>query len=883
MKDKHGHTVISAICRKPNSKFTYWERSHLPDIKDATNLSFNRCYMQQEDAEKALKANHMNIESAIGDLLAMNMSENRDQMSVVTAEPDPAEAMRIQQQQQQSQSKLNRKQRRKLQQQQQAEQQTLVAKPETKQAPTELSVSKSVTQSSETLAKPTSEQPNKAPDTTHVLKTENAQEDSNTNQTVAPTTKSDKPVQAVSGTSKPANGQAQLSGNSKRGGPPLIPSAQGPGVQGPLRPPLAHPLLHPQFVQQLQLQQLRMAQGGLLQPPFTPQQFAMLQQIAQLQLVHQRLTAQSVAQQHMGQKQQVVPQQQLYQQQQQIALMIAQMQQQVLQQQPGLAGRHPALPFTAVQQSLAQQQQQQQQPSPTSQQRGNNKPVANEKVVSESPQTKPTETVKSQSNEPPTVPPVTVEEQTKQPSPVPQSRLTQWKQPLLQDPTVTTAQPPVTSSTPTLVDSKPQPVSTSSQSASSVLPGVVSAPTVSTGEGSDLSAPNSNNVSPRARIPDPVSSRWGVDAGPKLSADPPEFKPGVPWRPRNDKREDGRDVSSSGTTEIASRPSSSSSDSHSDSWTTTGNQTVSTSNTAPISSSVKAADDTVNTTANSGFTGLSINSSTFESSQVDFGLNSTPWQATDSKASASPLQGANKPSSSVASLLRPPPGLGTETALPESPLFDDEPPPWLKSLIETGFNGDKTQPEYQFSRFGFANNPAPWSPRDAGTQPFSPLTPNPQPWAAVGGPIPTLSSSAPTVPLATNESVRSVNTGSVGEPPNLQNSGIIWSTNQPIPSAEEKLTGIHPVASAPPVSASGAVAPSRSTANSMSTWLVLRNLSSRVSSTEPSFSELEYFANPACVCEMRCKRIFWRVCRHLNVRTGVGMGVVFPQPAGQAL
>ena len=823
----------SVVCRlKRNSKFLYWERSLLPDVKDATNFSVTVFVvkMQQEDAEKALKANHMNIESAIGDLLAMNMSESRDQMSAVTAEPDPAEAARIQQQQQQNQSKLNRKQRRKLQQQQQAEQQTLVGKPDIKQAPTELSVSKTLSQSSETLPKPTSEQLNKAPDATQVSKTETSQEDSNTKQTAAPTSKSDKPVQAVSGTSKPVNGQAQLSGNSKRAGPPLIPSAPGPGVQGPLRPPLAHPLLHPQFVQQLHLQQLRMAQGGLLQPPFTPQQFAMLQQIAQLQLVHQRLTAQSVAQQHMGQKQQVVPQQQLYQQQQQIALMIAQMQQQVLQQQPGLAGRHPALQFTTVQQSLAQQQQQQ--PSPTSQQKGN-KPVTNEKVVSESPQAKTTETVKSQSNEPPSVPPVTTEEHTKQPSPVPQSRLTQWKQPLLQDPAVTSTQPPVTSSTPTLVDSKPQPVSTSSQSASSLLPSVVSAPSVSTSEGSDLSAPNSNNVSPRTRIPDPVSSRWGVDAGPKLSADPPEFKPGVPWRPRNEKREEGRDVSSSSAAEISSRPSSSSSDSHSDSWTTTGNQTVSAPNSVPSTSSVKAADDTVNTTANSGFTALSINSNTFESNQVDIGLNSTPWQTTDSKAPVSPLQGANKPSSIVASLLRPPPGLGTETALPESPLFDDEPPPWLKSLIETGFTGDKAQPEFQFSRFGFANISAPWSPRDAETQPFSPLTPNPQPWAAVGGPIPTLSSSASTVPLATNENARSVSTGSAGEPPNLQNSGIIWSNNQPIPSAEEKLTGIHAVASVPTVSASGTVAPSRSTANSMSTWLVLCNLSPRVS-TRPS-------------------------------------------------
>ena len=751
----------------------------------------------------------------------MNISENRDPMSAMHAEPDPAEAARIQQQQQQSQSKLNRKQRRKLQQQQQAEQQSLAAKTDLKQMPSELLVSKSVTQSSESLTKITSNQQNKAQDTA-VSRTEDTQEDLNSKPAVS-TAKGDKLTQSASGASKPTNGQTQLPGNGKRAGPPLIPSAPGPGVQGTLRPPLAHPLLHPQFVQQLHLQQqLRMAQGGLLQPPFTPQQFAMLQQIAQLQLVQQRLAAQSVAQQHMGQKQQVVPQQQLYQQQQQIALMIAQMQQQVLQQQPGLAGRHPALQFATVPQQQSLSQQQQQQPSPTTQQKGN-KPVTNEK--NESPQTKTTETVKSQSKDPSNAPPVTMEEQNKQPSPVPQSRLTQWKQPLLQDPPPVT-QPSVTSNTPTSMDSKPQTVPTTSHSTSPMLPGVVSAPSVSTSDTSDHSAPNSNNVSPRTRIPDPVSSRWGVDAGPKLSADPPEFKPGVPWRPapRNDKRDDGRDGISTGAAEISSRPSSSSSDSQSDSWPMPGNQSANAPSSVPPTSNVKAAEDEVNTTANSSF----INSNTFESSQVDFGLNSAPWQTTENKAPLPPPQGTNKPSSNVASLLRPPPGLGTDTALPESPLFDEEPPPWLKSLIDTG------QPEFQFSRFGFANNSAPWSPRDAASQPFSPLTPNPQPWAAVGGPTPTMSSSGSAVSIPTSENVRSGSTVSAAEPPNLQNSGIIWSTNQPIPSAEEKLSGSRPSAPVTPVSTSSGVAPSRSSANSMSTWLVLRNLSPRVSSKIPS-------------------------------------------------
>lgn len=753
----------------------------------------------------------------------MNINENTEQLSGVPAEPDPAEAARIQQQQQQSQSKLNRKQRRKLQQQQQAEQQSLATnKPDLKQTPSELLASNSVTQTNETLVKPSTEPQSKAQDTV-VSRTEDTQGDSNS-KLAAPTTKSDKPAQSGGGASKPVNEQAQLPGNGKRAGPPLIPPAPGPGVQGPLRPPLAHPLLHPQLVQQLHLQQqLRIAQGGLLQPPVTPQQFAMLQQIAQLQLVQQRLAAQSVAQQHLGQKQQVVPQQQLYQQQQQIALMIAQMQQ-VLQQQPGLAGRLPALQFAAVpqQQSITQQQQQ---PSPTNQQKGN-KPVTNDKPSSESSQTKTTETVKSQSKESLNVTPVTAEEQPKQPSPVTQSRLTQWKQPVLQDSAPVT-QPSVSSSTPTSVDSKP-PTDSSSSLSPSVLSSVVSAPTISTSDTADHSAPNSNNVSPRTRISDPVSSRWGVDAGPKLSADPPEFKPGVPWRPapKNDKREDGREGLPVATMEASGRSSSTSSDSQSDSWPTPGTQTISAPSSVSPTSSVKTANE-VNTTANSNFPSMPINSNTFESNQVDFSLNSTSWQAPDNKTPLPPPQGANKQGSSVASLLRPPPGLGNDAALPESPLFDEEPPPWLKTLIDSGF-GDKAQPEFQFSRFGFANNSAPWSPRDAVSQPFSPLTPNPQPWAAVGGPAPP-SSAGSAVSMPNIDNVRSGSIDSPAEPPNLQNSGMIWSTNQPIPSAEEKLSGSRPLTQLPPVSAASGVAPSRSTANSMSTWLVLRNLSPRVS------------------------------------------------------
>lgn len=772
-----------------------------------------------------------------GDLLAMNMRDNREQLSALAAEPDPAEAAKLQQQQQQqqTQNKLNRKQRRKLQQQQQAEEQTpAVSVPDIKQSPSELSVSQGVTQSSETLA---NQQQNKTIDTisTSTYKAEDSQEDANSKHTATPTTKNDKPEQSVAGATKPANGQqTQSLTSNKRAGPPLIPPSPGPGVQGPLRASLTHPFLHPQLVQQLHLQQLRMAQGGLLQPPFTAQQFAMLQQIAQLQLVQQRLAAQSVAQQHLGQKQ-VIPQPQLYQQQQQVALMIAQMQQQVLQQQPGLAGRHPALQFTGVQQPVTQQPQQQ--PSPTSQPKVSEPLNNSDKLAGEPPQTK-ADTVKTQVSETVIPPPATVEEQGKQHSPVPQSRLTQWKQPLLQDPNTTVVQPPV-SSTPTLSDSKPPTasLSSSSQSAPTMLPNLVSTPSVSTSDGSDLQVSNSNTVSPRPRIPDPVSSRWGVDAGPKLSADPTEFKPGVPWRPapKNEKKEEVRDANLSSSIEISSRSSSSSSEPQPEKWSAAANPSANAANNLPPSVAGKTSEETLSTVPSNG-SGRSINSnSTFDSSKNDFVSKSASWQANDNKTPPPPFQEGDKQASSVLSPLRPPPGLGTESTLPESPLFGDDPPAWLKSLIDTGFSGDKTQPEFQFSRFGFANHSAPWSPRDTGTQPFSPSSPDPQPWAAVGGPTPISSTSSPTVLLANNAST----VACIESSSNLQNSGIIWSTNQPIPSAEEKLTGVHPgVASTPPVSMPSSLAVSRSTPNSMSTWLVLRNLSPRVSKEAGNLSAL---------------------------------------------
>lgn len=71
---------------------------------------------------------------------------------------------------------------------------------------------------------------------------------------------------------------------------------------------------------------------------------------------------------------------------------------------------------------------------------------------------------------------------------------------------------------------------------------------------SPSSIPSVTSSLPVHRVLDPVSSKWGIDAAPKLSAEPPEFKPGVPWRPHQAKGASETGVSEIGPIETANAP-----------------------------------------------------------------------------------------------------------------------------------------------------------------------------------------------------------------------------------------------------------------------------------------------------------------------------------------
>ncbi|XP_032234471.2 trinucleotide repeat-containing gene 6A protein isoform X1 [Nematostella vectensis] len=693
---------------------------------------------KQEDAEKALRANHMNIESAISDLLSLTASQIEEASrasSANTGEPDPAEACRMQQQNT-STSKPNRKQRRKTQQQLQQQQ----AKQESKQ--TDIYDANSQSGSSDSTVKDPKSESNK-----------------------------DEKGQAAEGQSnKPSNqGASDGKGNASKtteNSPHLSPGKSNAGQKRattgliqtpalgtptPMRTPMTHPLLHQQFLHQVQLHQLRMAQGGLLQPPINPQQVALLQQMAQLQMVQHR-----IAQQQLTQKHNIQAQQQLYQQQQQIALMMAQLQQQVMQQHNHqMAGNR--FPSPGFQQSTLPPQSSSAQPGT---------PPQNAKNSTKAPSTEPSQ---SKPEEPPKAstadkPVTTVAsgERITQQSPAPQSRLTQWKQPLLPD--------PETSHGETWGMPKIEQMS------------LLSGPVVSSSLEQQHGAPN---LSPQAnRIADPVSSRWGVDASLKLSADPPEFKPGVPWRPRGE----GEEKSGSSGSSMESSPQG-----------------------MPASGKTQITD---NPNKQPGFPG-----GFSSASQFPYSIASSPWQNTE------PTDSLNKTQANPSSI-RPPPGLNTSTSsgLPDTPSIEER-PAWMKNLMDGGtqqsFAQGPNPGNFQLGlRLGFSASGNSWSTQDGMS--VSGLTPNSQPWAAPGGPS---SSSTPSSDPSAEAASSTANAVTSAEQLKPQDEGISsWSTNQPIPSAEEKQQQ-------PPVAQGPRMGSGRGGANPMSTWLVLRNLSPRADPT----------------------------------------------------
>ncbi|KAK3728493.1 hypothetical protein QZH41_002360 [Actinostola sp. cb2023] len=462
-----------------------------------------------------------------------------------------------------------------------------------------------------------------------------------------------------------------------------------------------------------------------------------------------RIVQQSLAQQQLNQKQNthnVQTPQQLYQQQQQIGLMLAQMQQQLLQQQqqqqPGQAGRFPSPAFPQA--AVPTQSPHAAAPgSPQQQHHKTSKP--SDKTSTEAPPTTSERGAEvSQAKEVPPVSTSSLDERGKQASPAPQSRLTQWKQPLLPDPD----QPPS---------------------------GNDSAQASQWSTGALKHDPNPN-ISPRLnRMSESVSSRWGVDASPRLSADPPEFKPGVPWRPRND------DDRISPKEEEKGVPTSAS--------------------TSPPSPSKQRG---------SSFNDVPLGG------QYPFGIGSSPWQSTG------PNDGLLTKAS--ASSIRPPPGLNSQNVFPETSKLEEEHSSWVKNLIDgapPSFAQNGPTNDFNFGQLSFPMAGTSWSTQDG-----HPLTaPDPKPWAAPGGPS---ASSASSSIVAKATGVGPVSgtaiDNSTSDVTKATNMGISsWSVNQPIPSAEEKLT--HPVVTPDKRPLLGSdVGGNTPKAGSLSTWLVLRNI-----------------------------------------------------------
>lgn len=667
--------------------------------------------------------------------MTASSSEQSQTMSSSTADTSAEPSTSESSQSQQAPAKQNRKQRRKTQQQQQQQQQSTASQlgkleKQDMELPNQ-NASKTMTETS-TQDKSDTTSKNTASESQPTLSTPSQLPNDKTRTTKPSDPSNQQP------SSKPLGTPGLAGTNPKRAGAALM-QPPTPGVPTPLRTPISHPLLQQQLMQQYHLQ-LRMAQGGLLQSPLTPQQFALFQQIARLRMVQQGL-----AQQQLNQKHSQHNSQQLYQQQQQVALMLAQLQQQLVPQQSA-GNRFPSPPFPAAGQPPTTAGNQQQQAT----QKPGGKPGVTDKTNEAQPSTSEggiTEVSQAKEVTPVTGPvsSVSLEERGKETSPAPQSRLTQWKQPLLPDPDQTGLSNDIQGN--------------------------------QWSSGGLRSEPNPN-ISPKITR-ESISSRWGVDAAPKLSADPPEFKPGVPWRPRKE-----------------------------------GEVSPKSESVSPSPSPVSPAKQT---SKSSGFTDTSMNSP----SQYSFGIGSSPWQSTGPADSLL----TKPPSSSI----RPPPGLNSHSTSTETTNLEDE-HSWVNDLVDTvpaprfGHNGPKN--DFKFGHLGFPMAGAAWSTQDG--QPFT--APDPKPWAAPGGPSPIASSAA--VPKETSVGPVSGSNPSaeISKSPNMGISS--WSVNQPIPSAEEKLS--HPSVtseSGPMMRSDTGSTGSKSGSASLSTWLVLRNIPQRVSNS----------------------------------------------------
>ena len=413
---------------------------------------------------------------------------------------------------------------------------------------------------------------------------------------------------------------------------------------GPVRPPLSTVYQQQLLQQQAQLQQLHLAQAtGLLRGSLASQPVILLRQLSQLRLVQQQLAAQQQLLQKQPQPN-TMQAQQLVLQQQQIAAMMQQIQQQLIQQQqlqqqqqqqqqqsqqqlgsnqfptPTQQTLLPGQP-QQLQQLLLQQRKQQQMPQPSKQtalqpalrstelETTSGVIEENSEVQSISPRT-------SMAKEPTSLVQV-VNSAPASPS-TGKSRLGQWTQNSIQTERLS-PKLPESGGRDRNLRASPQP--DLSEKSSLLIK-------------RSTNSPNSVQT-PSCSAKDPVSSKWGIDAAPKLSAEPPEFKPGVPWRPYQPKTEIGQSEPFVTTAKTASQDWSGS---------TIGSQTISSS--------------FVNTSTNSK-TEVTPLRSVPESQNYSQNNSSTIWQVPQVPVTR---QAAVPRSTPLASSIRPPPGLGDENS-----------------------------------------------------------------------------------------------------------------------------------------------------------------------------------------------------------------------------
>ena len=448
----------------------------------------------------------------------------------------------------------------------------------------------------------------------------------------------------------PGNVAASLVGSGPVAGSGSTTNSGSIPNSAPVRAPLPAVYQQQLLQQQAQLQQLRLAQAtGLLRSPLASQPVILLGQLTQLRRVQQQLAAQQQLLQKQPQTN-TMQAQQLALQQQQIGAMMQQIQQQLIQQQqlqqqqsqqqqqqmgsnqfptPTQQTLLTAQPQQLQQLLLQQRKQQQQQMAQSSKQTqlqpglrttepDTNSGAMEDSSVNEVKSVSPRTTIAKE----PTSLVQVVNSAPASPS-TGKSRLGQWTQNSIQTERLS----------PKLLESggrdrnlRPSP---DTSEKSSLL--------ITRSTNSPNSIQTTSNSAPVHRVLDPVSSKWGIDAAPKLSAEPPEFKPGVPWRPYQPKA----------TTDISqSEPFVSTAKTGVQDWpgNAIGSQTVSSTfvNTNAISKTEVTPLKTVPNSHN-----YSQNSS------------SAIWQAP--QAPVSRQTGVPRPTP-LTSNIRPPPGLGDENS-----------------------------------------------------------------------------------------------------------------------------------------------------------------------------------------------------------------------------